>query len=217
MKKNKEYMVFAAEETSVEGRRVKGIIPYNVLGQDQGGGLKRRLNFGVFSKALSNNRIFACFAHDRSKPMAQKPNGTLTLTDTPTGLQIEFEVPEGLSYGEDCLTLIKNKLMIGFSFGGYIDASRRTETPVRIEDITEFDLEEVSPVFNPVFLTKAEISVYEQEEAVEAAPEAPVEASETSVEAPEAVPEAPEAPVEEEGYTLEEAQRIIRQMKLKAK
>lgn len=156
----KEFVRFAIqtpiEFEGEEKRTISGKIPYGTKGANLG--ITYRLISGCFSNSLGND-IYALFNHDWEKRLARTSKGTLILSDESDGMKISM-TPTTTSWGADCVAAIEDGLMDGFSFGGYILSDNWIdENGERVEEILEFDLLEVSPVFNPVFLAGAELVV----------------------------------------------------------
>lgn len=164
METKKEYVRFAVQTPltfSEEGRTITGMIPYGIYGAAKYG-FHHRLTQGCFSQSVNSDRdIFALFEHDWDKRLARTSKGTLKLTDTPDGLEIEFNVPD-TTWGNDLLASYHAGNIDGFSFGGpdrgMLTANENLKT--RQRDIVGFDLFEVSACFTPVFDEGAEIAVH---------------------------------------------------------
>lgn len=134
---------------------ITGIIPYGTTGQKKMGVIPRLFS-GCFSDSLKTNPdIFALFNHDWDRPLARTSTGSLRLVDTEQGMRVSL-TPAKTSWGIDAIESIKAGLMDGFSFGGFI-VGEKFSKETGIQDILNFELWEVSPVFTPVFQEGARI------------------------------------------------------------
>lgn len=156
MKTNEEYISFSTPVSlDCDGRTLTGTIPYGVYGSFAYGAINK-LAQGCFSSSFGRE-IWALFNHDWDSRLARTSNDSLKLTDTAEGLQIEIKVPDTPT-GNQFLAEYKAGLIDGFSFGGPKEKMiRRDETERGKKSITSFALQEVSPVYVPVFAGDIEV------------------------------------------------------------
>ncbi|MEZ5945208.1 MAG: HK97 family phage prohead protease [Planctomycetaceae bacterium] len=155
---NYEIRVMPAE-VRADGDTITGLIPYNVLSQDLGG-FQERILPSAFRPALgSESEVWSLFQHDQEKVMGRRSTGTLKLTDSPEGLQIEIS-PSQTSWSRDALEVIRHGDSDGFSFGFWVLDDNWTKTgDTIVRDLVSVQLGEVSVVYQPAYLSGAKISV----------------------------------------------------------
>lgn len=119
------------------------------------GGFRERIDSRAFDSVLENNPdTRALFNHDPSLILARTSAGSLSLSVDEKGLQYRFEVPEGLSYGDDLLVNLKNGNVTQSSFGFIVedDSWGQDEDGNTIRTINKISrLLDVSPVTFPAY------------------------------------------------------------------
>ena len=119
------------------------------------GGFRERIDSRAFDSVLENNPdTSALFNHDPSLILARTSAGSLSLSVDEKGLQYRFEVPEGLSYGDDLLVNLKNGNVTQSSFGFIVedDSWGQEEDGNTIRTINKISrLLDVSPVTFPAY------------------------------------------------------------------
>jgi HK97 family phage prohead protease len=162
-------------------------IPYNRatnIGDPKSGGFEERIAPGSATKSLREADIVALYNHDSSRPLGRTSAGNLTLVNTTRGVEPELK-PSDVSYARDLATLVKDKIIRGWSFGFEVIKDEWTDDDGNTADqwtgtkrtIREMKLIEVSPVTFPAYDT-TEISsrsaiLDAREERAKAAAEAP--------------------------------------------
>ena len=133
-------------------RRVVGYASvFNSLSEDLGG-FREQVSERAFESVMSDN-VVALINHDMNYPLARTDNGSLQLTVDSKGLRYSFDVPEGLSYGNDLLINLKSGNIYESSFGFIVEEDsweRKDGQPIRtIEKVSR--LIDVSPVTIPAY------------------------------------------------------------------
>ena len=101
-------------------RRVVGYASvFNSLSEDLGG-FREQVSERAFESVMSDN-VVALINHDMNYPLARTDNGSLQLTVDSKGLRYSFDVPEGLSYGNDLLINLKSGNIYESSFGFIVE------------------------------------------------------------------------------------------------
>ena len=109
-------------------------------------GEKERFEPGAFGN-LSNKDIILNQQHDRSVPLARTGGGGLTVSDSPTMLEIRAELPE-TRQADDTITLVKNRVLRGLSIE-FMPKTDRLENDIRV--ITRADLQGIAVVDRPAY------------------------------------------------------------------
>ena len=136
-------------------------IPYNrqtVIGDMSQGGFRENIAPGSCSKSLREADIVALFNHNSGQPLGRTSAGQLTLKNTTRGIEPEL-TPVDTSYAKDLATLVKNKVIRGWSFGFECIKDDWTDDDGNLSDqwsgtnrtIREMKLVEVSPVTFPAY------------------------------------------------------------------
>ncbi len=133
-------------------RRVVGYASvFNSLSEDLGG-FREQVSERAFESVMNDN-VVALINHDMNYPLARTDNGSLQLTVDSKGLRYSFDVPEGLSYGNDLLINLKSGNIYESSFGFIVEEDsweRKDGQPIRtIEKVSR--LIDVSPVTIPAY------------------------------------------------------------------
>ena len=114
MKHNKEFRSLSISMEN-ESRTAHITISYNTRSEYMG--FWEVLAPGCFSKTLQENKsIRILVEHDSSKLISRTDNGSLRITDTPTSLEADFDIPN-TTEGNDLLEMIRTGLTNGASFG----------------------------------------------------------------------------------------------------
>ena len=135
------------------GSTIIGSIPYDSRSQDLGGFVEV-LKPGAFSKSIKSKNIIALVSHDSKKPLANTARGTLKLTDTPEALNVEMRLDPSISWHNDVLQATRRGDFTGLSFGFKINTNGenwREESGVRVRELKNIDLREISPVTFPAY------------------------------------------------------------------
>ncbi|TWT64246.1 HK97 family phage prohead protease [Rubinisphaera italica] len=148
--------------------KIRGQIPFDSLSVNLGG-FKERIRKGAFKRSLVEGRdIRALFNHSTDKPLARTSTGTLLLTETDNGLDIEI-TPNNASWSKDVQETIRSGDLNGFSFGFFVTEDEwDNEGGQVVRELIDLDLVEVSPVFQPAYKA-SEIAVRIAPDAIEAA------------------------------------------------
>ena len=130
-----------------DGKKIiTGFIPYNSRSVDFGWGFYEIMNPGCFKKTIKDKtEVRAFHNHDDSKVLGNTKSGTLSLTDTAEGLEVECELPN-TSYANDLYEVIKRGDCRTMSFGMYVVKCEYEDKAdgTTIRTITEAALDEVS-------------------------------------------------------------------------
>lgn len=99
-----------------EGKRyLSGFIPYNSRSEDMG--FYEIIAPGAFTKSLQESKqIFALWSHSDRQVLGNTANGTLTFTDSPTGLYAQVELND-TTYAEDAWKQVQSGNVVTMSFG----------------------------------------------------------------------------------------------------
>lgn len=138
-----------------DSRKVVGYASvFNSLSENLGG-YREVIQRDAFNDVLKDD-VRALLNHDPSLVLARSTNGegTLSLSLDDTGLRYSFDVPEGLSYGDDLLVNLKNGNITQSSFGFVVedDSWGQDENGNTIRTIKKVArLLDVSPVTYPAY------------------------------------------------------------------
>ena len=101
-------------------RRVVGYASvFNSLSENLGG-FRELISERAFDGVMEDS-VVALINHDMNYPLARTDNGTLTLSVDSKGLRYSFDVPEGLSYGNDLLINLRSGNIFQSSFGFIVE------------------------------------------------------------------------------------------------
>ena len=101
--------------------------------------------------------VLSCYNHDTNLPLGRQSNGTLKLTDGPSGLSLDVEPNPNTSYGKDVMALVERRdvqgMSITFSYWGEYGDYEYTEKSDGWDElrITRLTLFEAGPVLNPAY------------------------------------------------------------------
>jgi len=161
-------MLFGATLGGLEARAesggdvtIAGTFPYGreaVLGEGPGGRRVEVIAPGAFSSRIDDGaEIHFLSGHDFAKPLASRQAGTLTLRETPGGLEIEARIGAGMaevSFARDFVAAHRAGLIRGLSPGFRVaPEGERVEArggEVR-RIVTRADLFELSAVTRPAY------------------------------------------------------------------
>jgi len=124
------------------------------------GGFTEVIKRGAFKNVLKDTSLDtrALFNHDPNMPLARTTNGTLSLRETPRGLEYTATIPAGLSYGNDLRVLLENGTITQSSFAFKMPAGGKGQDwadgpdGTLVRTITDFGaLLDVSPVTYPAY------------------------------------------------------------------
>ena len=151
-------------------RRVVGYASvFNSLSEDLGG-FREQVSTSAFEDVMGDN-VVALINHDMNYPLARTDNGSLKLSVDSKGLRYAFDIPDGLSYGNDLLINLKSGNIYESSFGFIVEEDsweRKDGEPIRtIEKVSR--LIDVSPVTVPAYkgtsvstVAKRNLSLYKE-------------------------------------------------------
>lgn len=136
-------------------------IPYNretVIGDLKENGFREQIAPGSATKSLREADIVALLNHDSSKPLGRTSAGNLILKNTSRGVEPEL-TPSDTSYARDLATLVKDKVIRGWSFGFEVVRDDWTDDEGNPSDqwsgtnrtIREMKVAEVSPCTFPAY------------------------------------------------------------------
>jgi HK97 family phage prohead protease len=133
-------------------RRVVGYASvFNSLSENLGG-FRELISERAFDNVMEDS-VVALINHDMNYPLARTDNNTLTLSVDSKGLRYSFDVPEGLSYGNDLLINLRAGNISQSSFGFIVEEDsweRKDGEHIRtIEKVSR--LIDVSPVTIPAY------------------------------------------------------------------
>ena len=128
---------------------------YSTLSEDLGG-FREQIRAGAFDASLkAGHDVRALFDHATDKVLGRVSNGTLRLASDSTGLRVEIDLPEGVSYADDLRKLIArgdvNQMSFGFIVPPDGDSWQRRADGVSIRTLNRIDLHEVSVVSIPAY------------------------------------------------------------------
>lgn len=149
-----EIRTFETEiRAAAEGRAIEGTaVVYNSLSQRMWG-FRERIAPGAFADSLADSKrdVFALWNHNTDFPLASRNSKSLTLTDTPEGLQFRFEVSESI-WGDSAYRSIKDGIVTKMSFGfRTVTDEWNTEEKEEIRTVVKAELYEISPVLFPAY------------------------------------------------------------------
>lgn len=129
------------------------------------GGFREVIQRGAFRKVLKNPdlAVKALFNHDQNLVLGSNTNGTLTLSEDPTGLRYEVQVAD-TSYGRDLRVLLERGDVTQSSFAFKVAQDGQSwsdqEDGTLLRTITDFtDLLDVSPVTYPAYKSTTSVAV----------------------------------------------------------
>jgi uncharacterized protein len=136
-------------------------IPYHretVIGDLKENGFREQIAPGAATKSIREADIVALHNHDSSKPLGRTSAGNLTLKNTTRGVEPELK-PSDTSYARDLATLVKDKVIRGWSFGFEVVRDDWTDDEGNPSDqwsgtnriIREMKVAEVSPCTFPAY------------------------------------------------------------------
>jgi uncharacterized protein len=101
---------------------------------------------GAFSRTLgSRNNIRMLVNHNPEKPLASTRSKTLRLSEDSTGLLVDADLPQDVTYARDLSALLRAKVVDSMSFGFTVprggdswseDGSQRTLNAVRLHEVS---------------------------------------------------------------------------------
>ena len=150
-----ERRLFSQTEIRLDKNNDRKVIGYasvfNSLSENLGG-FREKISERAFDSVLEDN-VVALINHDMNFPLARTDNGSLQLSVDKKGLRYSFDVPEGLSYGNDLLINLKAGNISQSSFGFIVEEdSWEREEGEHIRTIEKVGrLIDVSPVTIPAY------------------------------------------------------------------
>ena len=135
---------------AIEGKRLRGLIPYNRPTQlyERGRAFTEVIRPGAFSRSIARgNDIVSFFNHDRNRLLGRTSSGTLRLTDTPEGLTFEVDLPE---HAKDIREMVERGDLTGASFTGFTRKGGEEWTS-EARELTDIYMVEIGPVVSPAY------------------------------------------------------------------
>lgn len=150
MEKRKRYHdAYTKAETreAPDGKRyIEGMIPYNSDSEEMWG-WKERIAPGAFNRSLGrkDNQIYAFWAHDESKILGSRNNGSLVLEDREDGLHFSIELRDTEAM-RDYWEAVSRGDVSGVSFGFFTEKEEwdQSSDPMT-RTLKQVHLLEVSP------------------------------------------------------------------------
>jgi len=115
-------------------------------------GWREQVAPGAFQGTLSqpDSDVKALWSHDNSKVLGRQKNGTLQLTDTPSGLQYTVQLDRNSQIHRDCFAAVKRSDVDALSFGFLCDDDDLDDTR-KIRTVKAARLLEISFVAFPAY------------------------------------------------------------------
>jgi len=150
-----ERRTFTTTEMRLDSKNDRRVVGYasvfNSMSENLGG-FRELISERAFDDVMEDS-VVALINHDMNYPLARTDNGTLSLSVDSKGLRYSFDVPEGLSYGNDLLINLKAGNISQSSFGFIVEEDsweRKDGEHIRtIEKVAR--LIDVSPVTIPAY------------------------------------------------------------------
>tara|TARA_R100000781_G_scaffold68547_1_gene43163 strand:- start:607 stop:1737 length:1131 start_codon:yes stop_codon:yes gene_type:complete len=150
-----ERRTFSTTEMRLDSKNERRVVGYasvfNSLSENLGG-FRELISERAFDEVMEDS-VVALINHDMNYPLARTDNNTLTLSVDSKGLRYAFDVPEGLSYGNDLLINLRAGNISQSSFGFIVEEDsweRKDGEHIRtIEKVSR--LIDVSPVTIPAY------------------------------------------------------------------
>ena len=150
-----ERRTFTTTEMRLDSKNDRRVVGYasvfNSLSENLGG-FRELISERAFDEVMEDS-VVALINHDMNYPLARTDNNTLTLSVDSKGLRYSFDVPEGLSYGNDLLINLRAGNISQSSFGFIVEEDsweRKDGEHIRtIEKVGR--LIDVSPVTIPAY------------------------------------------------------------------
>ena len=150
-----ERRTFTTTEMRLDSKNERRVVGYasvfNSLSENLGG-FRELISERAFDDVMEDS-VVALINHDMNYPLARTDNNTLTLSVDSKGLRYSFDVPEGLSYGNDLLINLRAGNISQSSFGFIVEEDsweRKDGEHIRtIEKVSR--LIDVSPVTIPAY------------------------------------------------------------------
>jgi hypothetical protein len=133
------------------GHTLSAKIPYNSLSADLGG-FREKIAPGAFASALKDTADVLCLRdHDSKFLMGRTKSGTLTLRDTPDGLQYTCKLPN-TTQANDLFVSVSRGDLDSTSFGFITNSDDWKNTGGNVErTLLNVELLEVSPCSFPAY------------------------------------------------------------------
>lgn len=141
-----------------EKKTLRGLAAVYDSDSEDLGGFIERIAPGAFRSSLNSSQdVRAFWNHDSRLLLGRRSNGTLRLTDTNAGLEVEIDLPD-TGFARDLGELVRrgdcNQMSFGFTLpGGGCEAWEPHESNPRLKrrTITDLVLHEVSAVSMPAY------------------------------------------------------------------
>lgn len=144
-------------EVRSEGGRLvaSGVaIRYGVRSKPIGGKFVEEIRSGAATKTLAEQDIMALHEHDRRMLLGRTSAGTLRLTDSPSELRYEIDMPD-TSVGRDVAYMIERRDVKGSSFG-FVAVPKDvrwsvTDTGMALRSVGAFHLDHIATTCAPQY------------------------------------------------------------------
>lgn len=134
------------EAPETDGKKIGGyaaLFGETVTIREGGRTFRERIARGAFTRALTENDVFALFNHNRDHVLGRVQAGTLRLHEDRRGLAWEADLPD-TSYAADLRTLIGRGEVTQCSFG--FTPNSKDEWKGDVRTLTDVDIFDVSAV-----------------------------------------------------------------------
>jgi HK97 family phage prohead protease len=131
-------------------------VAYNVRSAPIGGMFFEQIARGAFTDTLRNDDQVCFFNHDRNQILGRKKSGTLTVEDSPTGLQFRCQLDRQNPAHQSVYAAIKRGDVDGCSFQftvpeGGDDWQQEQGRAIPLRTVRKAKLDELGPVVWPAY------------------------------------------------------------------
>lgn len=151
MKQETRYLPLELRIAEHGGRTLVGMIPYNKRSVDLGG-FAEVIAPGAFAEALQPGADVRCiWNHGTSDVLGRTTSGTLSLSDSPEGLQFRCDLPD-TAVGRDVATLAQRRDVAGASFGFVcLKDEWSKDAGLNVRTLRKVAMYEISPTSFPAY------------------------------------------------------------------
>lgn len=122
---------------------------------DERWGFKEEIRAGALKDSIAGDDVIATYNHNADNLLGRVSNGTLRMSDSADGLDVEIDLDPETSMGKDLMRLVARRDVTGMSFAFTVESEERVQGKKRGDldkyIVTKARVFELGPVAMPAY------------------------------------------------------------------